>query len=175
MRVVLSVLAAAAIAGTAFAQQVTEEKVAGVNNFKRLETTIACAGATTPQAVPELKKMGYASIINLRVPTEEGADVDKEAAAAKDAGIRFYNIPFNGQKPDPAVADQFLTVIADPQNQPAFIHCHTGNRASAMWMIKRMVADHWDADRASAEAAQLGLTSGALKTFAIDYAKTHTK
>lgn len=175
MRLCLSVLAALSLAGAALAQQVTEEKVAGVNNFKRLETTIACAGATTPQAVPELKKMGYASIVNLRVPTEEGADVDQEAAAAKQVGIRFYNIPFNGQKPDPAVADRFLTVITDPQNQPAFVHCHSGNRAAAMWMIKRMVADHWDADRASAEAAQLGLTSGALKTFALDYAKTHTK
>ncbi len=96
MRLCVSVLAALSLAGAALAQQVTEEKVAGVNNFKRLETTIACAGATTPQAVPELKKMGYASIINLRVPTEEGADVDQEAAAAKQVGIRFYNIPFNG-------------------------------------------------------------------------------
>lgn len=165
----------ALVAASALAQQVTSETIAGVTNFKKLETTIACAGATTPQAVPELKKMGYASIINLRVPTEEGADVDQEAAAAKTAGIRFFNIPFNGQKPDAAVADTFLATIADPANQPAFIHCHSGNRAAAMWMIKRLVADRWDADRASAEAAQLGLTSGALKTFALDYAASHRR
>jgi len=175
MRVLCSVLAAMTIAGAAVAQQVTEEKVAGVNNFKRLETTIACAGATTPAAVPEIKKMGYASIVNLRVPTEEGADVDQEAAAAKSAGIKFYSLPFNGQKPDPAVADRFLEVITDGSNEPAFIHCHSGNRAAAMWMIKRLVVDHWDADRASAEAAQLGLTSGALKTFALDYASSHKR
>jgi protein tyrosine phosphatase (PTP) superfamily phosphohydrolase (DUF442 family) len=119
--------------------------------------------------------MGYASIINLRVPTEEGANVDQEAAAAKEAGIRFYSIPFNGQKPDPAAADQFLTTITDPANQPAFVHCHSGNRAAAMWMVKRLVVDRWDADRASAEASQLGLTSGALKKFALDYAESHKK
>jgi uncharacterized protein (TIGR01244 family) len=175
MRLVLSVVAALAVAAPALAQQVTEETVPGVNNFKRLETTIACAGATTPQAVPELKKMGYAAIINLRVPTEEGADVEQEAAAAKSAGIRFYNIPFNGQKPDPAVADKFLDAITDPANQPAFVHCHSGNRAAAMWMIKRLVVDRWDADRASTEASQLGLTSGPLKKFALDYAETHKR
>ena len=175
MRLVLSVLAAMAVAGAALAQQITEVKVAGVDNFKKLETTIACAGATTPQAVPEIKEMGYASIINLRQASEEGANVDQEAAAAKAAGITFIHIPFNGQKPDPAVADQFLAAVTNTANQPAFIHCHSGNRAAAMWMIKRLVVDHWDADKASTEAAALGLTSGPLKTFALDYASTHKR
>ena len=30
------------------AQDVTKETVEGVTNFNRLETTVACAGATTP-------------------------------------------------------------------------------------------------------------------------------
>ena len=55
-----------------------------------------------------MKKMGFKSIINLRLPTEAGANVEAEAAAAKTAGINFYNIPFSGQAPDPAVADKFL-------------------------------------------------------------------
>src|SRR6266487_116687 len=93
---------------TAGAQQVTKQTVPGVTNFARLETTVACGGATKPEAVPEIKKLGFASIINLRQPTESGADVEGEAAAAKSTGIRFYNIPFNGQSPDPAVADKFI-------------------------------------------------------------------
>ena len=40
-------------------------------------------------------------------------------------------------------------------------------------MIKRMQLDKWDAERAGAEAAALGLTNGALKTFAIEYVQTH--
>ena len=125
--------------------------------------------------MPEIKKMGYASIINLRQASEEGANVDQEAAAAKTAGITFIHIPFNGQKPDPAVADQFLAAVTNTANQPVFIHCHSGNRAAAMWMIKRLVVDHWDNDRAATEAAALGLTSGPLKTFALDYASTHKR
>jgi uncharacterized protein (TIGR01244 family) len=169
MRLLVAVLA------IAFAQQVTSETVPGVTNFKKLETTIACAGATTAQGVPELKKMGYASIINLRQPTENGANIDEEAAAAKQAGIAFIHIPMNGQSPDPSSADKFLDAITAKENQPAFVHCASGNRAAAMWMVKRLVVDHWDADRAGAEAASLGLTSPGLKKFATDYADTHKR
>jgi hypothetical protein len=38
-----------------------------------------------------------------------------------------------------------------------------------------MVVDGWDANRASTEATALGLTSPALKAFALDYAATHKK
>ena len=159
----------------AAAQQVTKQTVPGVTNFAKLETTIACGGATTPEAVPEIKKLGYASIVNMRVASEPGANVEGEAAAAKAAGINFIHLPFNGSAPDPAVADQFLKLIVMPENNPAYIHCASGNRVSAMWMIKRMVVDHWDADKAYTEANALGLTSPALKQFAIDYAQSHKR
>jgi uncharacterized protein (TIGR01244 family) len=160
---------------SALAQQVTSEMVPGVTNFKKLDTTIACAGATTAQGVPELKKMGYASIINLRLASEAGANIEEEEAAAKQADMRFIHIPMNGQSPDPAVADRFLDAITTKDNQPAFVHCASGNRAAAMWMIKRLAVDHWDVDRASTEAAALGLTNQGLKKFAVDYAETHKR
>jgi uncharacterized protein (TIGR01244 family) len=170
------VLAAAWLcASPAGAQNVTKETVPGVTNFARVETTVACAGATKVEAVPEIKKMGFASIINLRQPTEEGANIDAEAAAAKAAGIRFYAIPFNGQAPDPAVADRFLEAITTKGSEPAFIHCAGGNRAAAMWMIKRLAVDHWSVERATEEATALGLTSPALKQFAVDYAQSHPR
>jgi uncharacterized protein (TIGR01244 family) len=157
------------------AQQVSKPTVPGVTNFAQLETTVACAGATTPEAVPEIKKMGFKSIVNLRLPTEAGANIDAEAAAAKTAGINFFSIPFNTAQPDPKVADTFITTITTPGNEPAFIHCASANRASAMWMIKRMLIDKWDADRAFQEASTLGLTNPALKQFALDYAQSHKR
>ena len=74
-----------------------------------------------------------------------------------------------------AVADTFLATITARGNEPAYIHCAAGNRAGAMWMIKRLVVDHWDTDKAYTEAAALGLTSPALKQFAIDYAQSHKR
>ena len=160
---------------SAGAQQVTKQDVPGALNFTRLETTVACGGATKPEAVPEIKKLGFASIINLRQPAEPGSDIDAEAASAKTADIRFFNIPFNGQSPDPAVADKFLDTITAPGNAPAYIHCAAGNRAAAMWMIKRLVVDHWDTDRATLEAKALGMTSTTLQQFAVSYAQSHKR
>jgi len=155
--------------------QVTKPTVPGVTNFAKLESTIACAGATTPAGVGEVKKLGYASIINLRLATENGAEIDAEAAAAKEAGVRFVHLPLNSASPDPAVVERFLEAVVDPANQPVLVHCASGNRAAALWMIKRMVVDGWDADRASTEAAALGLTNPALKKFAVDYVAARKK
>ena len=161
--------------GSALAQQVTKETVPGIRNFARIETTVACAGAITPEVVPEIKKMGFASIINLREATEAGADIEKEEAATRAVGIRYFHVPFNGNAPTTQAADQFLAAITAPGAEPAFIHCSGGNRAATMWLIKRIVVDRWDVDRATKEAVELGQTSPTLKQFAIDYALAHRK
>jgi uncharacterized protein (TIGR01244 family) len=163
------------MAAPAGAQQVTKDTIPGIVNFARVETTVACGGSTKPEAVAEIKKLGFASIINLRLPEEREANIDAEAAAAKAAGIKFVHLPFNGTSPDPSVAGKFLDEITTPGTQPAYIHCGGGNRAAAMWLIKRISVDHWDADRATQEATALGLTSPALKQFAIDYAQSHKR
>lgn len=155
--------------------QVQKETVEGITNYAHVQTTVACAGTVTNDSVAGIKKMGYASIINLRLANEKGADIQGETAAAKAAGINFFHIPFNGAMPDAVVADQFMKTITTAGNQPAFIHCASGNRAAAMWMIKRVLIDKWDNDRATEEAAQLGLTNPGLKTFALDYIQSHKK
>jgi protein tyrosine phosphatase (PTP) superfamily phosphohydrolase (DUF442 family) len=102
--------------------QVVRQDVPGIRNFAKVESTVACAGAITPAAIAEIKRMGYASIINLRLAAEQGADIEGNIAAAKEAGIPYYHIPFSSTAPDPAVVDTFLKTITTPGVQPAFIH-----------------------------------------------------
>jgi uncharacterized protein (TIGR01244 family) len=167
----LPAIALLAVTATLGAQQVTKENVEGIRNLARLETTVACAGTITTDSVPEIKKMGFASIINLREASEPGADIEKQEAAARAAGIRYFHVPLNSAKPDAKAADEFVRVITSSGAEPAFIHCASGNRAAAMWLIKRVVVDRWDVERASAEAAALGLTNPVLKEWAIQYAR----
>ena len=154
----------------ATAQEVTKDPVTGVRNFARLATTVACAGATSAEALPEIKKMGFVSVVNLRLASEAGAEGEKEEAAAKALGLRYYHVPFDG-KPNDQAADQFLKAITTTGAEPAFIHCAGGNRAATMWLIKRLAVDKWDEERAIKEAAALGQTSEALRKWAIDYAQ----
>ncbi len=161
-------------ASSALAQQVTKPIVPGITNLARVETTVACAGAITPESVVEVKKMGFVSVINLRRASEEGANVEKEEAAAKAAGIRYYHVPYDGSA-DPKAADAFLTAITTKGAEPAFIHCAGGNRAATMWLIKRIAIDHWDVDRATKEAILLGQTNPTTRQFAIDFGQAHKR
>ena len=108
-----------AIEGSA---QVVRQEVAGIRNFAKIESTVACAGAITPTAIQEIKNMGFASIINLRLASEQGADVEGHTAIAKTVGIPYYHIPFSSSAPDPKAVDAFLKTIGAPGVQPAFIH-----------------------------------------------------
>ena len=172
-RTVLTAFATATLFATLSAHaQVTRENVAGVTNFARLQTTVACAGATQASAVPDIKKMGFASIINLREASEQGAKVDEEAAAAKAADITFIHLPLNVASPAPDVVDRFIAAVSAPANQPAFIHCAGGGRAAGMWMLKRVLVDRWDEARALEEATALGLNDR-IKPFVLDYLATH--
>lgn len=166
-----ALIAVLGLVAPAAAQQVTKETRDGIRNFARLETTVACAGAITSDAMPEIKKMGFASVINLREAQEPGADIDKQRAAAEAAGLRYYHVPLNGARPDPKAADQFVKIISSSDAAPAFIHCASANRAAAMWLIKRIVVDNWEVERAEAEAQALGLTNSALRQWAIEYAR----
>lgn len=161
-------------ATTAFAQQVNKDPVPGITNLARIETTVACAGAITPESVVEIKKMGFASVVNLRRASEEGANVEQEEAAAKAAGIRYFHVPYDGSA-DPKAADAFLTAITTRGAEPAFIHCAGGNRAATMWLIKRIAIDRWDADRATKEAILLGQTNPTMRQFAIDFGQSHKR
>ena len=172
---ILPAIAACALTIAAVsAQGVTKEIVAGISTFARLDTTIACGGATSVEAVPELKKMGFRSIVNVRRASEAGADVEAEGAAAKAAGLRYVHLPFDPQSPDPMLIDNFIAAVTAPENQPAYIHCAAGGRAAALWMIKRWKADGWDEQRALDEAIALGLNER-FQPFAVNYIRTHTR
>src|SRR5204863_4071991 len=112
------------------------------------------------------------SVIALREASEAGADIDAEGAAARAVGLRFVHLPFNIASPDSLLIDHFVAAVTAPANQPAYVHCAAGGRAAALWMIKRVLVDHWDEPRALQEATELGLNDR-LRPFAVDYIRTH--
>jgi protein tyrosine phosphatase (PTP) superfamily phosphohydrolase (DUF442 family) len=116
------VVAVGCLVATPVGAQVIKETVPGITNYARVESTVACAGAVATGAIPEIKRMGYKSIINLRLASEPGANIDEAIAAAKTADITYFHIPFATAKPDPAAVDAFLKAIRTPGAEPAFIH-----------------------------------------------------
>jgi len=158
------------------AQQAPEKaSLPGATNVTRVDAVLMCGGATTDGAFPALKKEGFASVINLRQADEPGVDIAGSRAAAERAGLRYVHIPVRGSAPETASVDAFLAAVQDRSNQPMYIHCASANRVGAMWLIKRVVVDGWDVQRATDEATTIGLTSAPLRQFAIDYATKHRR
>ena len=139
----------------------------GVVNYTRVDATVACAGATPPEAMAGLKDLGFVSVINFRTEGERGAMVEESRTAAEAVGLSYFHLPFREATPE--VTETFLETVADPVNQPVYIHCGSANRVGAMWLIKRVRVDGWSVEDATVEAEAIGLRSEALKAFAIDY------
>jgi len=71
---------------------------------------------------------------------------------------------------------EFLKILDDPANRPAFIHCTSAIRVGAFWMIRRVLRDGWKVDDAEEEAKKIGLKeSPHLNEFARRYIKQHQK
>ena len=85
MKPLVLTAAAAALVAVPAAAQVQKKEVAGIRNYSRVDATVGCGGAVDPAAMASLKKEGFVSVVNLRLPTEEGANVDAGRAAAQAA------------------------------------------------------------------------------------------
>lgn len=141
----------------------------GIETFRPVTTTIACGTNPRPEAMAALRQAGFASVISFSEDTEAGYDRPALERAATDAGLRYVSIPFNTERPDPSAARRFLDVIAAPETSPAFLGCRSGQRAAAMWLIKRVAQEGWPVERAMAEAESLGLKRPELKAFATEF------
>lgn len=172
MRSVISLLALA-FAVPALAQ--TKQERPGIVNFTQVDAVVACGGATETNALDGLRKDGFKTVINLRMPTEAGANIEQNTSYAKEIGLNYISIPFNGSAPDAKSVDTFLGTIANKANQPVFIHCGSASRVGGMWMIKRVLQDGWALDKAMEEAKLIGLRNPGLEKFAVEYINSHKK
>ncbi len=160
-----------ALAGTAAGVQaqsfLQETGPEGVPNYTRVDASVACAGATGPEAMPEIQRRGFNTVINFRTAGERNARVVESQAAAEEVGLNYVHLPF--REPTTELVEQFLATVAEPENQPVYIHCGSANRVGFMWLIKRVKQDGYSLEDATTEAEAIGLRSDALRAFALDY------
>jgi len=147
------------LAGSPVSTTVEPAEAPGIKHFSRLNESAGFAGsrvgfggATSPLAMPGLKREGFATVINLRLASEEGAAVNASRAAAAAAGVNYIHLPFDPHSPAPDLVDDFLRAVDDKANQPVYIHCNSATRVAALWMIGRVLEDGWELEDAANEA-----------------------
>jgi uncharacterized protein (TIGR01244 family) len=181
---VFAVLAAITLAGALAAAPATTEieklDAPGIKNFSRMDGTATFAGspvgfggATQPAAMPWLSSEGFKTVINLRLATEEGVDVDGSRTAAEAAGLGYIHLPFDSKNPDPDVVDGILTAFGDKENRPVYIHCGSATRVAALWMIGRVLEDGQGMDAAGKEAEAIAGKPESALAFATAFITSH--
>jgi uncharacterized protein (TIGR01244 family) len=154
--------------------------VAGIKNFSEFSgsssfggTHVGFGGSTQPSAMSTLKDMGFATVVNLRLASEEGVDIEGNQAAALAAGINYIHLPFKPSSMSPTLMHDFLKIMGDTANQPVYVHCGSATRVSALWMINRVQQDGLDTGKATQELEAIALKPDEAKAFATAYLAAH--
>jgi len=127
-----------------------------VHNFHKVNDTVFRGAQPSAAGFAMLKKMGIATVIDLR----ESSHADSEAALVKAQGMQYINIPMKGMEaPSNAQIAKVLALINDAKTGPVFIHCKRGaDRTGTVLACYRITHDHWDNAAALAEAKQRGMS-----------------
>src|SRR5260221_2080851 len=84
-------------------------------NFHKINDHLYRGGQPKAAGFAELKKMGVATVIDLRGASKNTA---RERALAEAAGLRFINVPLsNWGRPGNKDVDSIVAQINDPANQ----------------------------------------------------------
>lgn len=107
---------------------------ADITYYNRAAPDIGIAGLLKGNGVAEAKALGFKTIVDLRQPKEGTAP--ERAAAAKE-GITYINIPVAGGAPTKDQVATLTKIIETAANKPVLVHCHSANRAGAIWALYR--------------------------------------
>lgn len=156
-----------------FDREVTKSK--DLPNFHEVHPFLYRGGAPTLEGLQHLKAKGISVDIDLR-----GGDKSKqEAQWAKQAGLKYINLPMSSEPPTKQQVDTFLKTVkraeADPKKGSVFVHCaHGSDRAGCMVGIWRVTQDGWNYPQAYSEMRHYWFTpkftklSGAVERYAHD-------
>jgi uncharacterized protein (TIGR01244 family) len=141
----------------------------GISNYYRVRPDVAAAGQPSDEALADIKKAGFKTIINLRTP-EEGSLEEKPKVEA--LGLEYHNIPIGSEGVSKEDFVQFEALIQDSANRPVFIHCAASNRVGALWYIHQVLGEGKDEAAALEEARKAGMKPN-LEPGAKDFVAKH--
>ncbi|WP_005035598.1 fused DSP-PTPase phosphatase/NAD kinase-like protein [Holophaga foetida] len=117
----------------------------GVTNFARLDNGLWRGAQPTAAGFKALKAAGVKTIVSLRHDQDD-------APLLKGTGLRYLRIPSRAWRLREENLALFLKVMANPANQPVFVHCAEGrDRTGYNVAAYRMVVQGWNSDAAIGE------------------------
>lgn len=103
--------------------------------IQRIATDVCVAGQLGPQAMAELARMGFRSVINNRPDFEGGPDQPTDAevqAAARAAGLAYVFLPVAPGYQTPQEIERFAELLTELP-KPILAFCRTGTRSGKLY------------------------------------------
>lgn len=126
------------------------DRLAEIINFLQISDKLATAGQPTVKQLLAIADAGYEIVINLALPTSEGA-IANESQLVQSLGMEYIAIPVNWESPAMADLDAFLQAMEQRQNQKIFVHCAKNMRVSAFIYLYRRLHLNCDYEQAIAD------------------------
>jgi tyrosine-protein phosphatase SIW14 len=123
----------------------------GLGNVGRVAPGLYRGEQPGPGGYATLKQLGVKTVIDLRTSESEKAQVEA-------AGMKAIAVPIEmTRKGLKEKVDQVVALMADPANQPVYVHCRHGqDRTGIVVAAYRMTLDNWSLKDVEAEMQSFG-------------------
>jgi protein tyrosine phosphatase (PTP) superfamily phosphohydrolase (DUF442 family) len=147
------------------------QALAGVPNACQLLPAVVTGGQPSAANLAAFKAAGGQIVLDLRDPMEP-RPLD-EADQTRALGLEYVVVPITPGTMTDATLDRILRVLRDAGDRTVFVHCGSGNRVGGA-LLPFLVLDHGleEADAVD-QAMRVGLRSGELMEWGLDYARRH--
>lgn len=104
--------------------------------LRQIADTVCVSPQLTPEAMAELARLGFKSVINNRPDFEHGPDQPTSAAvqaAAEAAGLAYRHLPVDGGFQTPGQIAAFKALLAELPH-PVLAFCRSGARSTKLFV-----------------------------------------
>ncbi|RNC67989.1 MAG: rhombosortase [Desulfuromonadales bacterium] len=123
----------------------------GLSNVGRVTPGIYRGAQPGPEGYETLRKLGIRTVIDLRTTESEQGQVEA-------AGMKAIALPITMSRDGlTEKVDRVVALMADPANQPVFVHCRHGqDRTGIVVAAYRMKVERWSLADAESEMQSFG-------------------
>jgi uncharacterized protein (TIGR01244 family) len=105
--------------------------------LRAITDTVCVAPQLTPEAMAEVARLGFRSVVNNRPDFEHGPDQPTSAAveaAAEAAGLAYRHLPVAGGYQSPEEAAAFAVLLQELPH-PLLAFCRSGARSTRLFQL----------------------------------------
>jgi protein tyrosine phosphatase (PTP) superfamily phosphohydrolase (DUF442 family) len=140
--------------------------IPGIKRLVAVEIKLAAGSAPTREGLDWLARKGYKTLLDLREPAEVQPSF---IADVTGRGMRYVALPMNVGALDADHVDRFNFELSTAEARPLFFFDSDGTRPGALWYVRRVTHDNFNAQLARREAEEIGLSDQAYWVAAKDY------